>query len=85
MKTGHDELRRPVWVLELGKFNFKEQVLKGAGENVTKYFDQGSVTFLGVGHRVMKDDGPTGKFTQALAIVDLDKFQLTLELLVGTK
>ncbi|CAG7726058.1 unnamed protein product, partial [Allacma fusca] len=50
-QAGYDADNKPVWVIEFGKYNFKEQVRQGTvgTTNLEKYLYQSAITALEVG------------------------------------
>ncbi|CAG7716837.1 unnamed protein product [Allacma fusca] len=73
--AGYDFKDQPVWVAEVGKYNIKEQVLKGhdAAHNLTLYLFQGV-------HRIIKSmmlkDTPTKEIRKVFFIGDCEGLDL---------
>ncbi|CAG7718065.1 unnamed protein product [Allacma fusca] len=79
-QAGYDTENRPVWVFEIGKYDYKGQVAKGPEgiEELEKYLYRNTLIMLEVGHRqAERNKGASIKgISQALAIFDYDKFKL---------
>ncbi|CAG7730892.1 unnamed protein product [Allacma fusca] len=76
-QAGYDNDGRPVWVIEFGKYNFSEQLMKGpeGAANLEKYMYQSAIRFFE--ESILDHGKETENVLLGLAIIDDEGFSFS--------